>query len=341
MVAEYFFREFSLTQQETLARTISVYKGYLQILKASQALKGSMHWKKIKGKEYLYKYRDRYGNGESLGPRSEETETLYADFTRRRRELTARLASQREQLAAATRFCRAALIHRLPEMVIRIVHRLELSDLAKTPLMVIGPHALHAFEFAAEVFIDTPKNASFWADSAKRLTLAAATPIPPDHLLSLLRQADRSFHPLPGEEFQAVNKTGFLVRLKGPPGLRTPTRTGRFDASLPVVPVESGDLTALLSAPKFSQVVIGKRGTAATMTVPDPRSLALHQLWLSQQEDRDPARRRTDRVQAMALAELILRYLPQYDFFSSQLRLFPPEVARYAHGLVEGYEFEP
>ena len=190
-------------------------------------------------------------------------------------------------------------------------------------LPVIGPHALHAFEFAAEVFIAIPKNAPFWADSAKRLTLAAATPIPPDLLLLRLRQADRSFHPIPGEEFQAINKTGFLVRLKGPPGLRTPTRTGRFDASLPVVPVESGDLTALLSAPKFSQVVIGKRGTAATMTVPDPRSLALHQLWLSQQEDRDPARRRTDRVQAMALAELILRYLPQYDFFSSQLRLFP------------------
>jgi hypothetical protein len=40
----------------------------------------------------------------------------------------------------------------------------------------------------------------------------------------------------------------------------------------------------------------------------------------------------------MALAELILRYLPQYDFFSSQLNLFPPEMVRPAQGLVEGYE---
>jgi hypothetical protein len=341
MAAEYFFREFSPTQQETLARALSVYKDYLHILTASQAFKGSMHWKKIKGKDYLYKYRDRYGNGESLGPRSDQTETIYADFAQRRRELAGQLASQREQLAATRRFCRAALIHRVPETVIRIVHRLELSDFAKTPLMVIGTHALYAFEFAAEVFIDTPKNTPFWGDSARRLTLAAARAIPLDHLLARLRQADRSFHTLPGEEFQAANKTGFLVRLKVPPGLRTPTRTGRFDASLPVVPAESGDLMALLSAPKFSQVVIGKRGTTATMTVPDSRSLALHKLWLSQQDDREPARRHTDRVQAMALAELILRYLPQYDFFSSQLRLFPPEVARYAHGLVEGYEFEP
>jgi hypothetical protein len=341
MAAEYFFREFSPTQQETLARAVSVYKDYRHILAASQAFKGSMHWKKIKGKEYLYKYRDRYGNGESLGPRSPETESLFADFTRQRRELTARLAGQREQLAAAGRFCRAALIHRVPEPVVRIVRRLELSELARIPLMVIGTHALHAFEFAAEVFIQTPKNAPFWSDSAQRLTLAATTPIPPDRLLALLLQADRSFHTLSGADFQAANKTGFRVRLQGPPGLRTPTRSGRFDASLTTVPAESGDLTALLNAPKFSQVVIGMRGTPATMTVPDPRVLALHQLWLSQQEDRNSGRRHNDRIQAMALAELILRYLPQYDFFSSQLRLFPPEVARYAHGLVEGYEFEP
>jgi hypothetical protein len=35
---------------------------------------------------------------------------------------------------------------------------------------------------------------------------------------------------------------------------------------------------------------------------------------------------------------LIWRYLPQYDFFSSQLNLFPPEMVRPDQGLVEGYE---
>ena len=123
-----------------------------------------------------------------------------------------------------------------------------------------------------------------------------------------------------------------------PPAFKAPTRRERPDALIPTVPAESGDLTALLGAPKFSQVVIGKRGTPATLVVPDPRALALHKLWLSQQENREPAKRSRDRVQAMALAELILRYLPQYYFFSSQLNLFPPEVVRPAQGLVEGYE---
>jgi hypothetical protein len=81
-----------------------------------------------------------------------------------------------------------------------------------------------------------------------------------------------------------------------------------------VVPAGSGDLTYLLSAPKFSQVVIGKRGIPATMVVPDPRALALHKLWLSQQENLYPHLKIRARLQAMALAELIVRYLPSIFF---------------------------
>jgi hypothetical protein len=341
MAAEYFFREFKATQQEILDRAIQAYEGYLRALKSGRPLKGGMHWKKIKGKDYLYKYRDRYGNGESLGPRSPETERLFKDFDRQRRELAERLAARREDLATAARFCRAALIHRVPETVMRIVRRLEMSGLKEVAVTVIGTHALHAYEFAAGVFIDVPKGSRFWSGAAQKLTLAAARPIPPDDLLRLLRQADRSFQPLPGNGFGAVNKAGFLVKLARPSVVRTQTRAASHDVPGPAVPAESGDLSALLGAPKFSQVVIGKRGAPFTLSVPDPRSLALHKLWLSQQEDREPERRSRDRTQAMALAELILRYLPQYYFFSSQLNLFPPEVVRPAQGLVEGYELSP
>jgi hypothetical protein len=338
MVAEYALREFQDTQQETLDRAVLAYRTYLDALKASRPLKGGMHWKKIRGKEYLYKYRDRYGHGTSLGPRSPETAALLAEYGRERREMAAVLGSRREHLASATRFCRAALIHRVPELVIRIVRRLELSDLKVAPLTVIGTQALNAFEFAAGVFIDAPKDSPFWSSAAQRLTLAASTPVPPDDLMSLLRQADRSFHTLPGDGFTATNKAGFLVRLVLPPAVRVQARSAPHDPQVPLVPAASGDLTFLLNAPKFSQVVIGTRGTPATMVVPDPRALALHKLWLSQQEDRNPSRKRRDRLQAMALAELIVRYLPQYYFFSSQLNLFPPEVVRQVEGLVEGYE---
>ena len=104
------------------------------------------------------------------------------------------------------------------------------------------------------------------------------------------------------------------------------------------MPPEAGDLAALVNSPRFSQVVIGRRGDPVIMAVPDPRALALHKLWLSQQEGREPLKQARDRVQAVALAALIVRYLPQYYFFSTQLHLFPAEVAGLAEGLVEGYE---
>ena len=338
MAAEYFFREFQDSQQRTLNRAAEAYQAYLETVEANRPLKGGMHWKKIKGKEYLYKYRDRYGHGSSLGPRSPHTEGLWAEFGRQRRELTALLSARRRQVDETARFCRAALIHRVPDPVTRILRRLTPGDLTTASLMVIDAHALHAFEFAAEVFIDAPRNSPLFSGAVQGLTLAATAPVAPDTFLRLLRQADRSYETLPGEGLAAVNRLGFRVRLLRPATSHSGQRMVGRDAPGVTVPAASGDLAALLAAPKFSQVVIGRRGDPVTMVVPDPRALALHRLWLSQRQDREPAGRERDRVQAAALAELILRYLPQYYFFSAELQLFPPEVARLAENLVEGYE---
>jgi hypothetical protein len=338
MPADYVFQEFRGNQQQTLNRAVEAYRAYQEAVQASRPLKGGMHWKKIKGREYLYKYRDRFGRGHSLGPRSPDTERLWDEFGRRRREMTARLGDRRQQLAEAARFCRAALIHRVPEPVTRILRRLTASDHANGPLMVIDSHALHAFEFAAGVFIDTPRDSPFWAGAAQGLTLAGPAEEGPEMFLGRLRQADRSFQALPGQGFAALNKTGFRVELLHPPTARGPQRMMLKDAPGGAAPAESGDLASLMGAPKFSQVVIGRRGDPVTMVVPDPRALALHKLWLSVQEDRGPRKQTRDRRQAAALAELILRYLPQYHFFSTELQRFPVEVARLAEGLVEGYE---
>jgi hypothetical protein len=206
--------------------------------------------------------------------------------------------------------------------------------------MVIDTHALHAFEFAAGVFIGAPPDSPLFAGAAQGLTLAATAEVLPDQFLRLLRQADRSYsyENLPGDGLAAVNQKGFRVRLLRPPTARSSHRMLVRDAPGVTVPDESGDLAALMGAPKFSQVVIGRRGDPVTMVAPDPRALALHKLWLSLQEDRDSGQRNRDRTQAAALAELILRYLPQYYFFSAELQLFPAQVARLAENLVEGYE---
>jgi hypothetical protein len=341
MAAEYSFREFQEHQQRTLDQAVRAHQAYLEALEASRPFKGGMHWKKIAGREYLYQYRDRYGHGHSLGPRSPNTEGIWADFARQRREAAARLGTQRGRLAEAARFCRAALINRVPDPVTRILRHLTPVDLSGAPVMVIGTQALAAYEFAAGVFIETPKTSPGWSGAGSRLTLAAPAAMPPEEFLRLLRRADRSYKTLPGEGLAAVNKTGFRVSCLSPPTARAPHRMRGRDAPGVTVPAESGDLAALVNSPKFSQVVIGRRGDPVPMVVPDPRALALHKLWLSSQEGREPLKQARDRCQAMALAALIVRYLPQYYFFSTQLQLFPAEVARLAEGLVEGYEVAP
>jgi hypothetical protein len=338
MAASYFFREFQENQQQTLDRTVQAYRAYLDAVQAGRPLKGGMHWKKIKGREYLYKYRDRLGHGSSLGPRSPATERLWDEFGRQRRELAARLLTRRRALAEAARFCRAALIQRVPHPVIRILQRLELGDLEGAPVRVIGGHALHAFEFAAGVFLEAPPTSPCCSASPQRLTLLAAAEIEPTRLLALLRRADRSFQALPGDGLTAVNSQGFQVRCRRPPMGRAPQAKTIKAAPGVMVPPEAGDLAALASAPKFSHIVIGRRGDPVTMVAPDPRALALHLLWLSQQGDRQPGQQARDRCRAAALAELILRYLPQYDFFATELQLFPAEVTRLAENLAAGFE---
>ena len=98
------------------------------------------------------------------------------------------------------------------------------------------------------------------------------------------------------------------------------------------LPPEAGHLQYLAASPKFSQVVIGQDGWPATMMVPDPRAFALHQLWRSQQQDREAAKRTRDWSQALAVAGLVLRYLPQYDFSSSELDMFPRDLVRDVEG---------
>jgi hypothetical protein len=338
---EYQFQEFSDNQQRIYDRMARHYQAYRELSQKSRAFRGGMHWKRIKGREYLYQYRDRHGQGRSLGPRSPQTEEVYAAFGRGRREIQEQLRTQRLLLAEEARFCQAALLQRVPRVTAKLLRRLEQHDLLGSNLTVVGANAIYAYEFAGGVFLAGPRKSARACGllAGSRTGLALATPRDLDFdfsaLLTVLRQADRSFAALPGKEFQAVNRRGYGVKVlsAGTQGLGKSRNQGHTPGG-----AETHDFPSLLASPKFSQVVIADDGFPVTMVVPDPRAFALHKLWLSRQEDREPGKRVRDRAQAIALAELILRYLPQYDFFSTQLHLFPAEVVRQAQGLVEGYE---
>jgi len=338
MAGAYVLTELTPAQRQTFRAAVDLYQAYLEALNQSRPLKGGMHWKKIRGREYLYRYRNRLGHGESLGPRSEHTEDLFALFTRERREVAARLRSERLRLKEQARFCRAALIHRVPRLPAKILRRLEQHETGGN-LLVIGAAAIYAYEFAAGVFLERAGPLDLLAASRRSLTLVAAGEISWDELLGVLRRTDRSFAPLPGGACRAGNRHGFLVTLlktgdQGPGKQKTITVPGAREP----LPPAAGRLHFLTASPKFSQVVIGQDGGPATMMVPDPRAFALNKLWWSRQEDREESRRSRDYQQALAVAHLVLGYLPQYDYFATELDMFPQDLAQGAARLTPGVE---
>lgn len=338
MTSSYSWKELTPGQQQTYQAAMEIYQAYRQARRESRPLQGGMHWKKIRGRDYLYRYRDRLGHGESLGPRSEHTEQLFARYTRERREVTTRLQKERQLLQEQARFCRAARLHRVPKATARILRRLE-EDPAGRNLLVIGTTAIYAYEGAAGVVLDAAGPADLLAVSRVRLTLAAAGMMSWEGLLALLSRTDRSFAPLPDTACLAVNRDGFQVQLLKA-GNRRPgkQKTVTVPGAREPLPPEAGNLQYLTASPKFTQVVIGQDGAPATMMVADPRAFAINKFWLSRQEDREEAKRRRDYRQALAVAELVLRYLPRYEYFSTELDMLPQDLVQNAARFAEGLE---
>jgi hypothetical protein len=73
----------------------------------------------------------------------------------------------------------------------------------------------------------------------------------------------------------------------------------------------------------------------APMIVSDPRAFVLHKFWLSNQDDREPVKKKRDREQAIAVGKLVVEHLTQYRFDASELRMFPLTVVQKATELFD------
>lgn len=327
MSGDHLFIEFNERQRQIHSGLVDLYQAYEESRRQLRVHKGGMHWKQIRGGDYLYRYQDRYGHGASLGRRSPQTEQLFADFTRERQEVRDRLRERRRHLAEQARFCRAARLPRLPRTTTRILRRLE-EDAWGRRLQVMGVAALYAYGFAAGVFRSGAGVQDLWEEAGRRLTLAAE--MSADELLRLLSRADRSFALLPGGGCRAANREGFQVRLLQPlrPAIRPRVLT--VPGAREPLPPESGQLQYLAGPPSLFQVVIGHDGGPAVMPVPDPRAFALHRLWWSCVEQRQAKQRARDLRLALLVAHLVLGHLPRYDFSSFELDMFPGNLAEAA-----------
>lgn len=296
-------------------------KAWLSAERRALNYRGSMYWKTVKGRDYLYREYST-GSAKSLGAKTTDTEKIIAEFKRGKQTAEQNLKQLNAAMVTHTRLNTALRVGRTPNVVVGLLEEIRKAGL-QDHFMVIGTNALYAYETLAGVRFSGDVTATsdvdlLW-DSRKRVTLITDGD---EHfnrygLIGVLKKFDSSFELQEGEEYRAANSQGYMIDLirRRPLSLAD----GKEHSQLIANPddfwaAKITNMDWLLSSPKFRQVVVATNGSMAEMITVDPRAFAFFKVWLSQQENRDPMKKPRDLTQARAVFHLVQERLPQLSF---------------------------
>lgn len=284
---------------------------------------GWMYFKKVGPREYLFHALDRHNNGGTRGARSPETEAILSTWLAEQAAAEQASAVAAANLEQHKRLCLAVRLGRFNKTAAKILRLLDRAGVGAN-FIVIGTHALHAYEAMAGVHfisdLTATKDFDILWDSRMKLAFAALDGTDITGFMDILKKVDKTFTRSDERTFQALNASGFAVEVLRPldpitPGLMTPTDG--------INPVHLRGLEFLLEPPLVSEIVIAEDGYPMQIQVPDPAAFVLHKLWVSKQIDRKADKARRDRSQALALANLIQDRIPQYAFEIGRIQNFP------------------
>lgn len=265
---------------------------------------GTMRAQSSKGRQYMYAVWGTVRR--SLGRVTPALQQQKVKLDAQRAELATRTRGTRARMEAMAPVNRALRLGRAPDIVARILRALDREQLLGSHVIVAGTSALYAYETASGTVIGQQHVATTDADliwDPKQSLLLAATGVRREGIMGVLKRVDRSFSADFG--YNATNRDGYIVDLLCP-------ETGDFTtmnagADLEATPMAGVDW--LLEAPPFEQIVIGEDGMPCRIVVPEPRTFALHKLWVSKQDSRTPLKRPRDRAHAAIVASLATKYL--------------------------------
>ena len=288
----------------------TVFTELCRVKAQAQPYAGSMYWKKEGVYEYLVKIKPRRRSQERLGRRSEPTERIFAEFTSRKQALESRLASLREALTEAERMNKALKAGRTPNLAVEVLQVLDGAGLAEH-FTVVGTHALYAYETAASVRIAQGALATLdvdllW-DARKRVQFMSDLERLDASVLSVLKRADPTFERKQGHNQTAINARGFEVDFLRRQAVEGDPHRFRFSQDEgDLWPVQAVRASVLTTAPRFEHAVISVRGSMALMRTIVPSAFVEFKRWMAEQApQREPAKRRRDRLQADIVQELL------------------------------------
>ncbi len=324
--------ELSDNQSRVLVDIKQTYEAHRQACIAAKSFTGGMSWKKVGEKEYLVRVTNRRGGNKSLGVRSPETERIHREFYDGKLRTQERMTQIESSLSEISGMSIGVGINRVPNVVADILRKFDEFGVLGKCIQVIGTNAMYGYESTAGVMFDAgllaTTDVDFMWDAKSRLKLTFQDDeVHQEGVLALLKKVDKSFEPLDRNGFRAVNKKGFFVDLvraiPSPPWKENiPDRISVGDLN----PSGIDSLKWLLASPRFKSTVIAQDGTPAPMVSPDPRAFAIHKMWLSRQNDRDPGKKNRDQKQALSVASLVKEKLHHLKFGNEAELMFPSEV---------------
>jgi hypothetical protein len=324
---------FNGEQTKVLANATQVFEALEALSLEDPRLAGSMHWKRIGRTDYLYRGYTG-GRSQSLGPRSAETEDVKERFEEGKAEHRRRTKSLVEQVELHAAYVKANRLGRFPRPAARVVRAFQQAGI---PVRVIGTNALHVYEISAGVLFLPEHVATEDVDVLldDRQGVKIAGKLGARTLLSIVQKADRSFRRLTDSpaEFTAVDDRGYRVDLVTQGRRKSPIRSSELAERLAAEdlrPVEIPSLEWLLASPHYSEVVFDEGGMPVRVDTVDPRAFVIFKHFVSQQDDRRPAKRRRDAEHARVVAELLRDELRHLAPSPAIEKLFPRAVARKA-----------
>jgi len=291
----------------------AVFQEFVTTQAKAKSYAGGMYWKKQAGYEYLVKTQ-LDNRQQRIGPRSPDTELIYREFTAKKLAIETRLRSLRNAVKESERLNRALKVGRAPALLIDIIRALEDSGL-QDHFIVVGTHALYAFEMAAGVRIEQAAMATLdvdllW-DARKKVQFLSDIAKLDASILGVLQKADRTFVRKEGQNETAINDKGFEVDFLRRMKEADDPHPFRFtDDEDDLWPVQAMRAPVLTSAPKFECIVVASNGRMANMTTIAPKTFVEFKRWLAEAaEKRDPIKRRRDQRQANIVQKLLDEHL--------------------------------
>ncbi|MBI2769194.1 MAG: hypothetical protein HYX47_06210 [Burkholderiales bacterium] len=309
--------ELSESQLRELVNAQAIWRAFTHARREAQQVKGSMSWKQVGNGTYLIRHSSA-GAQTSLGVQDVSTQAIYDSFQLRKGPAQARLKALKGRLEEQRKLNRLYRVGRVPNVVVRTLAALDAADMADK-FLVIGTHAIYAYETAAGVLVQpeamATRDLDLLFDARKRLAFATTLQKSgAKSLIGVLQKADPTFRVMKNQLQTAVNDDGFeidIIRRQARPEDPHPMKMSGEEEDFYAVQIDDGDM--LLSGPRFEQLVVGTNGEMAVMRTLAPLAFVHLKQRLAKMPARDPQKAPKDLLQAQVVQELWDRHLHRME----------------------------